>query len=124
MGTSPRVLLVDDDEVMLRSTQRFLQRLGYDVVATTSALHALDEVIAHHRDLAAIVCALEMTELCALDLTECIAAAGIELPTLTMSAVPELADDCHLVKPFTVEQLHCAMWRLGVVPDLAVDVAG
>lgn len=118
MGSSPRVLLVDDDEVVLRSTQRYLQRLGYEVVATTSALHALDEILAQQGKLAAMICALEMSELCALDLAECIAAAGIEIPTLTTSAVPELADDAHLVKPFSVEQLECALWRLGVVPDL------
>ena len=38
---APRLLLVDDDEVLRRSTLRFLSRAGFDVVAVASGLEAM-----------------------------------------------------------------------------------
>jgi CheY-like chemotaxis protein len=46
---APRLLLVDDDEVMRRSTVRFLSRAGFEVIAVPSGLEAIALVDADER---------------------------------------------------------------------------
>lgn len=46
---APRLILVDDDDVLRRSTLRFLSRAGFDVVAVASGLEALSLVDAGER---------------------------------------------------------------------------
>ena len=57
-GPAPRVLLVDDDEMVLTVMRRLLQSLGVEAEVSTSAAEALDRIIAGRYD--AVLCDMWM----------------------------------------------------------------
>jgi len=92
LGASPRprVLLVDDNQLVLQSLERVLRRLGYEVTSTTSPVAALERLVGGDRDFAALVLDVEMVEMRGPDLVARLELAGVVLPIvfLTGGAFP------------------------------------
>jgi CheY-like chemotaxis protein len=117
------VLVVDDDEAMLESMARLLERSGFSVVAADSGEQALDLLATEPRpDL--VVSDVAMPGLSGVALATAVE-DRYSIPTLLVSAWPERSTDdadgglMVLPKPFTAEALVEAAARL-----LARDVTG
>jgi CheY-like chemotaxis protein len=104
-----RLLLVDDSEIALRALERALQVLGYEVVATTNPVEALDLIVAGKR-FDVLVTDLQMPHLDGIELIARVARAGIVLPSLIVSGAEGFAallppGQRWLAKPATAEEL-------------------
>src|SRR5262249_52666767 len=58
----PSILVVDDDEAVLKSTLRMLDSLGYSAMPAESGMKALD-LLASHADIALVLADFAMPEL-------------------------------------------------------------
>jgi CheY-like chemotaxis protein len=67
-GHGQRILLVDDEPMAASDAQRNLERLGYQVIACTSAVEALSELSARGADFACVVTDLTMPRMTGLEL--------------------------------------------------------
>lgn len=115
MADRPRILVVDDDPPTLRSVERMLRRLGFDVLATTRPLDALDRVVTGDRAFAALLSDVDMPELRGPELVSAIAEAGISIPSVLMSGSFDETTVDQLAKPFSSDQLVAAFAHRGVV---------
>lgn len=113
-----RVLLVDDDDLVLRTLTRTLGYAGFDVVPAASPIAALRRVDGDSRfDLALLD--VMMPGMTGFELAVRLREAGFDAPVLFISGAvtDDRADLMH--KPFTLEQL-CARVR-EVLPEVAHD---
>lgn len=110
------ILVVDNDELLLRAISRELMRVGFEVVTTSKPLEAVFMALSGLRFRAAIL-DVEMPDLTGLDLAAKLAGLGAAIPTIFMSAVTHIipADGQLFVeKPFTTQTLVRALSDLGV----------
>ncbi|HVY26474.1 MAG TPA: response regulator [Polyangiaceae bacterium] len=107
-----KVLLVDDDMLLLRTTQRLLARDGYDVVTCGSGAEALIRVAAHAFDV--VISDLDMPLIGGLKLLRALREREPELPVLLMTGRPEVESAAsaiehgalqYLIKPVAPERL-------------------
>ncbi|MGE0788008.1 MAG: response regulator [Sandaracinaceae bacterium] len=89
--SSPRLLLVDDDEMMRRSSKRFLARAGFEVVAAKSGAEAL-ELFEGERPFDVVVMDLEMPGMSGVELMRELARRKPGLPMGLWSASSLLRD--------------------------------
>ncbi len=105
---SPRgdetILVVDDNELALRFSERALERLGYTVFATSSASEAL-AILAAHPEIAAAVLDVVMPELSGHELAELARQTHPGLPVSFISAYSTDQRSDVLWKPFTEGEL-------------------
>jgi signal transduction histidine kinase/CheY-like chemotaxis protein len=120
-GHGERVLYVDDEEALVDTTTRILERLGYRVTAFSDPRRALDAFNAGPNDFDAVVTDLAMPGLSGLELAREIRRVRSDIPLLFTSGfvraedVPELlelAPSQLLVKPNTVVELGPALSAL------------
>ncbi|HEY7486366.1 MAG TPA: response regulator transcription factor [Streptosporangiaceae bacterium] len=114
-----RVLVVDDDEAVLRSLARALSRDGYEVSTAPDGLAALTSLARTHQD--AVVLDILMPEPNGLEICRRIRERGDRTPILMLTARDLVADrvagldagaDDYLVKPFALEELRARLRAL------------
>ncbi len=107
---SSTILLVEDDPLILKLTQKVLSGLGFHVIATGSPLQALELAEAHHEELRMLVTDVVMPDLHGHELAQRVLARNPSLQVLFMSGYPadalqNLHDPAnnrfYLSKPFT-----------------------
>jgi len=113
-----RVLLVDDEQLFLKATNRSLSRT-FDVVATTSPLEALE--LLQQKSFDCLVSDLRMPEMAGLELLNRAAELDPRLGLVAMSAFSDAealieainsgAVMAFLIKPFTVQDVTGAIFR-------------
>ena len=110
--TKARVLVVDDDEVILDSLRRGLELEGYSVVTAPDGTHALRVVAADRLD--AVVLDVGLPDLNGRIVAARMRAGGLATPILILSALDQVDDriagleagaDDYLVKPFAMDEL-------------------
>ncbi|MGA5564950.1 response regulator transcription factor [Streptomyces platensis] len=107
-----RVLVVDDDPVILRSLGRGLRLNGFDVALAENGTAALAQLAIRPPDV--VVLDVSLPGLSGTDICRRLRADGDEVPVLMLSALDELEDrvaglqagaDDYLVKPFALKEL-------------------
>jgi two-component system, OmpR family, response regulator PrrA len=110
--TRARVLVVDDDEVIVDSLRRALELEGYRVVTAADGTQALRVVAADRLD--AVVLDVGLPDLNGRIVTARMRAGGLATPILILSALDQVDDriagleagaDDYLVKPFAMDEL-------------------
>jgi two-component system, sensor histidine kinase and response regulator len=113
-----RVFVIDDDEVMLLSCRRILEKEGYEVETFASALAGIDRIAAQRPEL--VLVDLKMPEISGLEAIQRIRAIdpGIVLAVVTgyatiATAVEAMSTGAHdfLPKPFTPDELRLVVKR-------------
>ncbi|MFG3114360.1 response regulator transcription factor [Streptomyces sp. NPDC048197] len=107
-----RVLVVDDDAMILRSLGRGLRLNGFDVALAEDGPTALAQLAKTPPDV--IVLDVSLPGISGIEVCRTLRADGDEVPVLMLSALDELADrvaglqagaDDYLVKPFALKEL-------------------
>lgn len=128
-GEGNLILVVDDDELVRRSTSATLSSLGYSVVEVGDGNLAIDLVRARPGRFAAVLLDLVMPGLTGLEVFHAIAEIRPDLPVLVATgyAADDHIDDSMkrsiaglLQKPFSAEQLAVALQRVGARPGRRV----
>ena len=104
----PKVLVVDDDPMVLRVIELILERGGYEVVATDNATEALQHCRKVGNDFAFVLSDVTMPHIGGIELAERLSAEAPSLPVVLMSGnVNEIkSQNFRLIcKPFTYAQL-------------------
>jgi nitrogen-specific signal transduction histidine kinase/ActR/RegA family two-component response regulator len=113
-----RILLVDDDPMLLDLGRRMLEKLGHAVVVAPSAQHALDVLDAHAADVSLLITDLTMPGMNGLELLEIVATRYPAMPMVAVSgysvdpgarAAIEARRVPFVNKPFTRGQLADAL---------------
>lgn len=81
----PRILLVEDDQALIRVMARFLTRMGYRVECATNARDAAHLARVHRDDLHLLITDVIMPGKSGVELQELLAAEGIRPPCLFIS---------------------------------------
>jgi two-component system response regulator PrrA len=111
-GTSPRVLVVDDDADVLASLERGLRLSGFDVATATDGAEALRSATETRPD--AIVLDINMPVLDGVSVVTALRAMDNDVPVCVLSARSSVDDrvagleagaDDYLVKPFVLAEL-------------------
>ncbi len=111
-----RVLVVDDDQIVLASCRRVLEAEGFSVVTATSVSQAIEEAVAQGFGL--IIADIRMPERDGLQLMKKVSAWKRPTPVIAMSGYPtpesiqsSLTSGAFvfLPKPFTPEELIAAL---------------
>ncbi|MCP4035957.1 MAG: response regulator [bacterium] len=122
---SGRVMLVDDEELVLNATIRVLHRMGHEIVSYTDPLEALAAFEAAPADYDAVIVDFQMPQMDGLTLCEALLACRPGLAVLLTSAFTGEIDTARakeigvgqvLPKPLSAEEL--AQWLGEAVPDL------
>ncbi len=119
MAEKRRILIVDDDEELLRVCARILQRdAGYDVVTISDSVRALEEIDSRSYDL--IISDLAMPERSGQDLLRRAHQVSPGVPFIVFSAYSSVEKAVELIhegafdmleKPFKAEKLRTAVTR-------------
>jgi CheY-like chemotaxis protein len=105
-----RVLVVDDDKAVLRSTVKMLEVLGYATASAESAKEAL-RLLAKNQEIDLVLADFAMPEMSGRELAKAIGAMRPVLPVVLMTGyrdldVPEELNDLRIIlKPFTEDDL-------------------
>jgi CheY-like chemotaxis protein len=108
--TRLRVLVVDDDKAVLRSTVRMLDVLGYATVSAESGSEAL-RLLASNQEIDLVLADFAMPEMSGGELAEAIRAMRPTLPVILITGYRDLAvlkelNDLRIIlKPFTEDDL-------------------
>jgi PAS domain S-box-containing protein len=84
-GRPMRVLLVDDETLLLRSAQRFLERRSHSVTGCSQASEALEHYRANPRGFDLVVSDFNMPDVSGLDLAEELTRLGSQIPFVIIS---------------------------------------
>lgn len=123
--TPPTVLLVDDEPSVVVAMTRFLERLGFAVLAAGSGPEALTLVVRHAGPLWLVVTDVDMPGMSGGELARALGARYPETPVLFISGRPvprDLSDTvtgrpaAFLAKPFALEVLRAAITALAGDP--------
>jgi CheY-like chemotaxis protein len=105
-----RVLVVDDDKAILKSTVRMLDFLGYATASAESAIEAL-RLLAKNQEIDLVLADFAMAEMSGRELAKAIRATRPPLPVVLMTGYPNLAvledlNDVRIIlKPFRDDDL-------------------
>ena len=110
------VLVVDDEEGIRKALERFLTRLGYEVVAAANATEALAHLGTHHPQ--TMLCDIRMPETSGVELLPKVLAQDPDLAVIMLTAIdePRTAIEClklgaydYLIKPVDLEELELSL---------------
>ncbi len=90
-GGTEHILLVDDEDVIVNASTRMLERLGYQVTATSSSFQALELFQTRAADFDLVLTDQTMPDLTGLQLAEAILAIRPGIPVVLMSGFNELS---------------------------------
>ena len=105
-----RILVVDDDKAVLKSTLRMLDDLGYATASAKSGSEAL-RVLASNQEIDVVLADFAMPEMSGGELAKAICAMRPTLPVILMTGysdldiLKEFNDSRIILKPFTEEDL-------------------
>jgi CheY-like chemotaxis protein len=105
-----RILVVDDDRAVLRTTQRLLDALGYSVVPAASGWEAL-RMIADGLEIELVLSDFAMPEMTGVELAKSIHTTRPELPVILVTSdgnreiLKEFGEVLILHKPYTEDEL-------------------
>ena len=105
-----RVLVVDDDKAVLKSTVRMLDFLGYATASAESAIEAL-RLLAKNQEIDLVLADFAMPEMSGAELAKAICAMRPTLPVILITGysdldvLKELNDLRIILKPFTEDDL-------------------
>jgi CheY-like chemotaxis protein len=119
-GGTEHVLLIDDEDALLRTSKRILERLGYEVTTCSRPAEAVATFHADPRRFDVVITDRSMPEMDGLEVAEAIRALRPDLPILLISGNPRGPDEAlvapnvdeYLVKPFTGQALGQALARV------------
>ncbi len=131
MENTPKILLIDDDQLMLERHQRVLAREGFNAECASSGEEALGLIESNEFD--AIVSDIAMPGMSGTDLLREVRARNYNIPVILATGAPslesaveavELGAMQYLVKPLKVETLRAVVSRavLQHQKDLAASV--
>ena len=112
MPDGPLIAVVDDDRSIRNATQDLLRAAGYSTATFGNATTFLDSPL--RPSVACLVTDVQMPGMTGLDLHEHLAASGVGIPTIVITAHPgELTSEraraagisCFLIKPFGPDEL-------------------
>lgn len=110
------VLVVDDEDGIRKALDRFLTRLGYQVVAAANAREALERLAADRPQ--AMLCDIRMPETSGVELLPKALAQDPDLAVIMLTAIdePRTAIEClklgaydYLIKPVDLEELELSL---------------
>lgn len=117
-GRGQRILFIDDEKILASLGERFLTRLGYEAVAETNPITALERFGAEHFD--AVVTDLTMPQLTGLDVVRKLHQVRPGLPVLLTTGFSVNLDQTRahalgfselLIKPYNMQALGAALRR-------------
>ena len=118
VAATPRLLLVEDDQLVRRSTARWLSAEGFEVLAVADGEEAL-AVLASATEIACVVSDIAMPRLDGEALARALAETRPGLPVVLMSgnrspdsALVELPTRTFVPKPLTQQELRLALARV------------
>ncbi len=115
---SERILLVDDEEQLVVTTQEILEHLGYQVTACSDSLRALKEFEANPDRFDVVITDQAMPNLCGVDLAQAMMKIRPDLPVIIATGfsekvTPETAQELglrgYISKPFMKSDLSRAL---------------
>jgi EAL domain-containing protein (putative c-di-GMP-specific phosphodiesterase class I)/ActR/RegA family two-component response regulator len=137
MPSRPRVLLVDDDDLLVRSYARMLSEDGYDVEMRFDGEAAVEAIRRSPYDV--VLSDIDMPRLCGVALLERIRAHDLDVPVVLITGAPSLETAMaaiehgvlrYLAKPVGASQLRTItayavrLHRLARAKRQALDLAG
>jgi len=112
MTEAARILVVDDEPIVLVSIRKILNRAGHEVETATTAAEALEKLETEHFDL--IITDLIMPELSGMELLKILDRKSISVPSIMITGYPtirtgvealRLGATDYVPKPFTRQEL-------------------
>jgi two-component system cell cycle sensor histidine kinase/response regulator CckA len=117
---APTLLIVDDEEALLRVAARLLEKAGYRVLVAHNGVEGLDLWHQRRPEIALILSDVSMPRMGGHDLLERVRAEAPDLPFIVMSGEPE--GEAEYLERFTRVQLMTKPWEaaalLAVIRDL------
>lgn len=113
---APVVLVVDDEDGIRQALNRFLTRLGYQVVEAPDGATALERIGAHQPN--AMLCDIRMPNMTGVELVPKALAADSDLAIVMLTAIdePRTAIECmklgaydYLIKPVDLDELEISL---------------
>jgi putative two-component system response regulator len=113
---APVVLVVDDEDGIRQALNRFLTRLGYQVIEASDAAAALDRITADQPH--AMLCDIRMPNMTGVELVPKALAADSDLAIVMLTAIdePRTAIECmklgaydYLIKPVDLDELEISL---------------
>jgi len=110
------VLVVDDEEGIRKALERFLTRLGYQVVVAANATEALERLAADRPQ--TMLCDIRMPETSGVELLPKVLAQDPDLAVIMLTAIdePRTAIEClklgaydYLIKPVDLDELELSL---------------
>ena len=107
-----RILVAEDEPVLLEMTQLILKRDGYDVIPTTNGLEAIEKIGELHPDL--IITDIMMPVATGLEILAFLKRKNVKIPVIVLSSTGpgplvqeavELGADACAFKPFSMREL-------------------
>lgn len=115
-----KILIAEDDEMMLRTMEFKLKREGFDVIACANGEEAIDKIVTENPDV--IVTDIRMPFITGLDIVRMVRTElKLNIPIIVLSAVGlektvleafELGADDFITKPFSPNELIVRVKRL------------
>ncbi|MBU0755329.1 MAG: PAS domain S-box protein [Planctomycetes bacterium] len=90
---SGRILFVDDEPSLIEIGKRTLERIGYDVIATTSSIEALETFRKENETIDAVITDQTMPILTGIELAEKLFQIRSDLPVILCTGFSELVDE-------------------------------
>ncbi len=115
-----RILLVDDEDIILSSIQRVLKRLGYEVAAVNDSVEALDMFARSPRAFDLVITDLTMPRMTGAEFTTRLLAIRPDTPVILSTGFSDVMDERKaremgirefLVKPAGIDELKNAISR-------------
>lgn len=112
----PKILIVDDDRMLLRGMQRVLVARGYEVIACNDGAEALTHIA--RSDLDAVVSDLAMPNMGGVELLRAVRAHGLDVPVILATGEPSIDSAVaavehgafkYLMKPVAIEELEATV---------------
>lgn len=123
-STRPRVLVVDDSELVLGILRGMLASLGYEVALATTPDEALARVTLPRHSFVAIVVDEKIPPMSGVQFVTRLRERGIRLPALVIGTTTPPGSVPAVAKPFTPTQLARALCQIGIyVPSAPVPAS-
>ncbi len=115
-----RILLVDDEDIILSSIQRVLKRLGYDVAAVNDSVEALEMFTRSPQEFDLVITDLTMPRMTGAEFTTKLLAVRPDTPVILSTGFSDVMDERKaremgirefLVKPAGIDELKSAISR-------------
>jgi DNA-binding response OmpR family regulator len=115
----PKILVVDDDLSLLKTTSQLLHRVGFEVVAVADGITALARIAAESFNL--VITDLRMPGMMGDELATCIRQKWPELPIIMITGFPQEMEmsgmaeddvDALILKPFSLKELENTVRRV------------